>query len=219
MAAAIPVISAATGVLGLLQASNAQKQQGRYINSAIAAQQPQIAAQNQILQNAEAYDPAQQDKLAFSAANQNAGQTLSSQLGSMLGNFTQGGGQPAGDTAFNLASQGAANRVMDPLRMWAAQQVALEPQKKADALSAVFRAPAGQISDTYFNAAKFAGGNADPSGSINALVNALSKMGQPAVGPGGTAAGPVYGNQVLPGSTQGPTGVWQLPQDPFALGG
>lgn len=184
------------GGAGLLEGAAGQNAQKGYEKKAIQAMAPQEAAQKALLQQAQAYNPASEDKMAFASANQNAGQQLQSSLGNLSNQFMSSGGSPTGDTAFGGVATNQANRVNDPLRVWMAQQQATETQRKMGAFDSVFQAPAGQIASNYFRAAQ----NNTPSygPSLQLLSQAFQGLGPKASGSGyGSPSDPVNGTDTV----------------------
>lgn len=196
--------AAASGLLGgagLLEGAAGQNAQKGYEKQAIAALQPQLTAQKTLLKDAQAYDPAMQDKQAFASANQQASGQLGQTLGNLSGQFQSAGGSPTGDTAFGGIANNAANRIQDPLRVWMANQQSTEAQRKMQAFDSVFQAPAGNIASNYFKAAQLNTPSYGPS--LQLLSQAFKGLGPKASGSG-------FGSD--PGMGTGPG-------DPLSVGG
>ena len=154
MAAALaPIISGVLGITGLIQSSNQQSEANNLQNQALAAQQPQIDAQNALLGVAKNYNAGMQDAQGFQTAQAGAGNVLSSQLQQLVGKYGSSGGSPGSDTGFNISAANTANNVLDPLKNWEAGQVATEPQRQAQMFDNVFSANSGQVSQEYFQGA------------------------------------------------------------------
>jgi hypothetical protein len=173
MAAALGTVAPLVlGGLGLLQNSQNARSANNIQNQGLAALQPQVTAQQDLLGQAQGYSPATQDAIGFQVANNNATQNIGSSLKQLNGSFLGAGGSPTGDTAF----QGAANRtaagIAGPLALQQAQMVSSEPQRKMQALQSVFSAPAGNLANSYFNAAQ----QKAPSGQ--SWQSALNYLGQ-----------------------------------------
>jgi len=171
------VIPAALGAIGLIQNANAQKSQNSLTNAGVNVANLQGAGMQQALNAAETFDPAQQDRQAFQVAGNTAQQQLTQALQNLNARFTGSGGSPSGDTAFTTASLNTENRVLDPLRTWMASQVASEPQRQLGALESVYQAPAGQLANTYFNAAAQKAPSAQGlQGSIEQFMQGIGQL-------------------------------------------
>lgn len=151
-----PILGPALGVLGLIQGGNQSAESSNRVNQGIGAYAPAQAAQGALLNQAEANNPAATDANAVNMATNNTSHMLSSVLGQLNGQFTAGGGQPTGDTAFQFSANNAANNLTNPLNAWIANQVATEPQRQAQGFENVFSAPTGGMSQAYFQGAQAA---------------------------------------------------------------
>lgn len=171
MPAAAWAVPSAIGALGLYQ-SNQQASAARRAGN--AAGKPTLAAQNDLYNLAQSYDPHTESLRAIAGANQNASQVFQESLKSANGNFLSSGGSPTGDTAFNVNATNAGNRAIDPLRAFSAQLLSSETSRKADMFSRVFGAPVGNIANSYFQQA--AGYQGDAANSMKMFLDGLKNM-------------------------------------------
>jgi hypothetical protein len=147
------VVPGALGALGLYQQSQAAKKQSDAISKAQKAGKFTEASQGRMFQLAENYDPVKSADVAIGRAREVAGHTLQKNLKELRGNFVSGGGDPAGDTEFNVRAQDVTNQVMDPLRDFIAKTRAAADMQKIGAYQAVAGVPIGQISQNYWQQA------------------------------------------------------------------
>ena len=175
-AAAAWAVPAAVSLFGIHQsgqqanARNKMLKRGHQMQAAISEQQ--LAALRNLMGIADNYDPKAQTKVAVDAASGVASQTLERALKGIKG---QAGPEGPGDSAFHVTGQRAVNDNLDPLKMFAAQETAMEASRKADMYQRVLGAPTGQIGESYFRMASSMP-RSDPAGSMALLSQALQRM-------------------------------------------
>ena len=160
------------GLLGLKQNADQNKAANKQAGKAGKLSDVQFAALQKLMGLADQYDPKAQTKVAVDAASGVASQTLERALKGIKG---QAGPEGPGDSAFHVTGQRAVNDNLDPLKMFAAQETAMEASRKADMYQRVLGAPTGQIGDNYFRAAASMP-RSDPAGSMALLSQALQRM-------------------------------------------
>src|SRR3990167_191891 len=147
-----PAIIAA---LGLWQSGQQAKAQQKVLKSGAAVSKEtsniQLDALKELSGIAKGYDPSKQTDTAVEYAGDVASKRLDTSLRSLRTMY--GGGDPFGDSEFQVSAQRATNDALDPLKSFAANEKANEPMKQAAFWQAILGAPVGQISDGYFKAA------------------------------------------------------------------
>jgi hypothetical protein len=178
------------GALGLFGQNEAQKQQAEYMRSAARFNDLRSGLFGDAAQIARNYDPAKEDRYAIDMAGDVAADKLGKSLKSLNQDFAVAGGSPTGDTAFRVRAQGAANRVADPLKIYAAQLASTETQRKAGMLGSVL-GMGGDIADNYLKMASAYETN--PQGAMSMMGAGFASMlgggGGGGLGPA-TATGP-----------------------------
>lgn len=201
------IIGPALGAIGLIQNAQGQRSANSNINQATNLANMQTQAFQNAMGAVNSYDPsaiaAQSGQQAITQG-QNA---LSDTLKRMSGQFTAAGGQPTGDTAFQVAGNQAASNTFSPIMQQIQAMIANAPQQKLGALTSLFNAPVGQAASTYFNAAQMRSPSPDSwSGPLSAIMGAFT----PKSGGSGlsTFSGDPTDDVGLPGDTQGASGVF-----------
>lgn len=122
----------ALGALGIGGASAADREQARSIRAARKLTEARTRGVNAGLNIAERYDPARENQAAIDYATNNA----QFNLGNSLAELNRSYGAAAGnDSLFRVRAQGAANRVADPLKQYAAELKRRETTDKLGALA------------------------------------------------------------------------------------
>ncbi len=188
----IDPISSSLGVMQLLGGKGARKKADASLGKADAFND---WLRNLIMGNvkgAQEYAKTGYDKetgIATQRASQVTSDALSKGITSARSQFLTGGGQPGGDTAFNVNAQGMTNRVTDPLREFVA---ARESGKYSAGLDAIMRAmsgPTNQIAQNYFSSMNAHGAQFNPQSGVQMLAGgippgALKKSGPSSMPPG-----------------------------------
>lgn len=181
-ASAIPVLLAAASIK---QSSDQAKAQNKVAKKAVKASERESQARLDVMDIlkglADNYDPAAQTKTAVDAASGVASATLEKALRNIKVKF---GASGPGDSEFHISGQRAANDALDPVRLFAAEQTAQEPMRRADMYARVLGAATGQTADSYFKAAATMP-RSDPSGSLALLSQAIQRMTNRTPQPGG----------------------------------
>lgn len=173
-AVALPIASMVLGGIGLVQQAQAQKKQADLANKAIKAGEFTKAAQQRQFNIAENYDPAREDAAAITNASNNANTQFRQALGKASSDFSIAGGQPTGDTAFNISASNLANRAYDPLKDFQANLESTRTARKSAMYNPVVGAPVGQLANSYFTAANMSQPNYGPSLSL--FTDSLKKL-------------------------------------------
>lgn len=173
------MLGAILGGLGLLSGITQQNRQANLqrdaINSAKEADAPLAEARRRLLELANSYNPAAENEAAYNFANQRASQSAQDGLQNLRARFMAGGGSPAGDTEFNVRSEGLLRGVMDPLRAQLMSMKAGETAQKAAMYQTVAGIPAGNLASTLLGASsQIGGGNIGPS--IQMLAGSLGQI-------------------------------------------
>ncbi len=177
------------GGLGIWQASESQKKQQDAIKKAQKSGKWTEAAQARMFGLAENYDPVKSGEIAIDRADEVAGANLERTLKSVRGDFVSQGGDPTGDTAFNVRAQTGVNRVLDPLREMIARIRAGADMQKMGAYQAVAGVPIGQVSQNYWQSA--AANQPNWAAPAQMLSQAIRGIGGPKGGAGGSGDGRV----------------------------
>lgn len=179
-------VPSALGAIGLMQNGQQAKKANALQNKAIDAGKYTGLAQKAAYDIAQGYNPAKENQAAIDYANQSAGTQLQTNLKSLRSDFMLGGGQPTGDTLFNVKAQDRADRTLDPLRQFAAQLKSGETMQKLQAYAPAMGAPVGQLASNYFQAAQNAAPNWGPSINLfaDAIKNIPGRSSQPVTTPG-----------------------------------
>jgi len=174
--AAAWAVPAAIGAFGLYQSNQqqnaARKAQQRAGNVTNALGMEQLGALQELRKIADSYNPQDTAKTAIDTASEVSAQTLEKALRRLKVGY---GGDGTGDTGYHLSAQRAVNDAFDPLKMFAANEMASAAQKKADMYARILGAPTGQIADSFFKSAALMP-RSDPSGSMNLLSQALQRL-------------------------------------------
>ena len=169
----------ALGGAGLFGASSAQRAQSKYMKEAAKALKVKTQGQREALAIARDYDPMAETQKAVDYAGDLAADRLGKSLADTNQRFRTAGGSPSGDTAFRVQAQGAANRVADPLRSFAAERAAQATQMRLNALTQALGA-GGNVADSYLSLANAS--QPDFSGAIQAFSSAFGNLTRKAPG-------------------------------------
>jgi hypothetical protein len=167
------------GGFGLLSGINQQNRQYGLqrdaIKSAKDADAPLAEARRKLLELANSYNPGAENQAAYDFANQRAMQSAENGLKNLRAQFMAGGGSPAGDTEFNVRTEGLLRDVMDPLRAQLMSMKAGETAQKAAMYQTVAGIPMGNLAQTLLGASsQIGGGNIGPS--IQMLAGSLGQI-------------------------------------------
>lgn len=193
---------AAAGALGLGGETEQERAQAEYYRQAAALDKLRAGGLSDYLDLARVYDPAADDQKAIDYAGNVAADKLGKSLSSLNQTFRNAGGSPGGDTAFRVDAQGAANRVADPLKLWAAQMASTQTQRKLAALNGAVNS-GGDIADNYLKLAQSQ--QTDPGGALAILSGGLQRMysGATSKAPMATPAAAMASNAEPQGSGMG----------------
>ena len=189
-AAAIPAVLGAVGLYQQNQQSNAARKAANKagdVSKAIGTEQ--LSALMKLREIADKYDPEDSTRKAIESASAASAQTLEQALRRMKVGY--GGGNPEGDTGFAVSAQRHVNDNLDPLKLFAANEMANMEGKRADMYQRILGAPTGQIADSFLKAAAMMP-QSNPSGSLAMLSGALERIFNKKGGAGGSgdAGGP-----------------------------
>lgn len=163
------------GGLGLMQNSAAQSSANNAVSFEEKAAAPGLAANQQLLQNAEAYNPAVQNQAAISQAQSQTQNTLANAIKGIQAQYASQGGTPGASTASDVQAQSATNQVLGPFAQQVATMIANEPMQKASMLQTVSQSAVGEMAPTYFKNAEVQSANA-PTASAGFLGQAVSNL-------------------------------------------
>ncbi len=165
----VSIINIANGLMGLF---------GRRANPAETAAATAIRNKDAFAQQLRAlaagYDPAAETQRSVAAGSDAASRALSNALSGLNARYSALGGAPSGDTRFSVAAQGAADRVLDPLKTFAANRAASEFASKLNAMAVANGADPGSIAPQYMALAQSA--RTDPSGAVGSLAAGLRSL-------------------------------------------
>ena len=99
---------------------------------------------------------------------------VSAELAQASSDFSIAGGQPTGDTAFNISASNLANRAYDPLKDFQANLESTRTARKSAMYNPVVGAPVGQLANSYFTAANMNQPNYGPS--IGLFTDSLKRL-------------------------------------------
>ena len=193
---------AVIGGLGLLQNSDAQSSANKAVSFQEQAAAPGIAANQQLLQNAENYNPAQQNQAAINQAESQTQNTLANAIKQINAQYAGAGGTPGASTANDVQAQSATNQVLGPFAQQVAAMIANEPMQKAQMLQTVSQSAVGEMAPTYFKNAEIQSASA-PTASAGMLGQAVQQFLK-TLSPGTTGTSPT-GQPFTPSSS---TGNW-----------
>jgi len=201
---------AAIGLLGLKQSGDQARKaaslqaQGNQLNTAAAQMQLE---NGQALQHwAQGYDPASEDARAIAETKPMIQSNISQALKEVSKAFMAGGGMPGLSSEFNVRTQGAVERAADPYRMWMANQVATQADRKGRALQmAAGSAPPGGLGDSFYKSMQITP-QVSSQGSLSMLMQALMQAFPHGGGGGAGGTGDQSGQSTMPYG-QPPTGT------------
>ena len=180
------IVPGVLGALGLMQGNQQANAQRRTQEKGLASAEKNDAAAQEIRDIlkgiADKYNPREVTDQSIGHASDVAGATLDKSLRGLTSRY--GGDNPGGDTGFSLSAQRATNDVLDPLKLFAAQERSMEASRKADMYQRVLGVPPSQMSDAYFKSASMMP-RTDPTGSLAMLSQSIQRMLNPTGGAGG----------------------------------
>jgi hypothetical protein len=170
IAAGIQGVGAIGGLLG-------GKRSNRQADKSQAAARDILGIQSQAMRTALAeatrYDPVKSDKAAMDLANEQAGAALDRTIRGLNARYAQSGGNPAGDTAHQMAVGRAANDIWDPVRSQFAMRAADAPLRRIEALMGAVGSGRGLASDYLAMSDRQ---RVDPTGAAMALGGAIDQF-------------------------------------------
>lgn len=138
------------GGLSLLTGMNANRSADRYNRSAASLNDARAQGVRDALGIARDYDPEAETQAAVDFASKVAESAIARSLSTLNTRFRNAGGQPGGDTMFRHSSQQAADRALDPLKGFAADQKSSETARRLGMLSQAVNS-GGDVAGTYMN--------------------------------------------------------------------
>lgn len=181
-------LQAAEGLYGLFSGGN--NQANGYYAAAARNLQQRLALSQELRKMADAYNPQADTQQSVDFASQVAGKSLTQALGNLNAGYEAAGGNPGGDTRFNVSAQGAADRIYDPLKTFAAQQASQNYARKMAAYQEAVAADNGSIAGQYMQLGNTV--RTDPSSSYGMLASGLRSF-LPSSGGASAGAGSVAG--------------------------
>ena len=167
----ISVGSTVLGGAGLFNGKRQQSEARKYQNQAAEALGEERDFRNRIRKIAMDYDPSKETEAAVDYASKVTGDTLTKGLLDTNARFKAAGGDPTGDTRFNVSTQGLTNRITDPLRAFVANRKGNEFQQRINAFQVALGAPVGQFADTYSRLSQMS--TPDLSGTMNLISSGI----------------------------------------------
>lgn len=164
---------AITGALGALGSNQKNRQAEEMMRMAKHFMETKGMGFDQAVFAAMNYDPLQEDAAGERYAMDSANRQLNGEMRRLNNIFKNGGGSPTGDTAFNVSAQGAADRVMDPLKLMMANNRSTATARKISALTQALGS-GGNLAGDYMALAS--GSRSDPSGSLALLGSGLEGL-------------------------------------------
>lgn len=167
----ISIGSTVLGGAGLFNQKRQQSEARKYQNQAADALGEERDFRNRIRKIAMDYDPSKETEAAVDYASKVTGDTLTKGLLDTNARFKAAGGDPTGDTRFNVSTQGLTNRITDPLRAFVANRKGNEFAQRLNAFQVALSAPVGQFADTYSRLSQMA--TPDLSGTMNLISSGI----------------------------------------------
>lgn len=175
------------GLYGLFNSGNSAAQS--YYSAAARDLQQRYALSRELQNMAQNYDPQADTQNSVDFASQTASKSLTQALSNLNAQYESAGGNPGGDTRFNVSAQGAADRVYDPLKTFAAEQSSQDYAKKMAAYEQALAADNGSISSGYMQLGNTV--RTDPTSSYGVLASGLRSF-MPSAGAGANGADMPY---------------------------
>lgn len=164
------------GGLGLLQANQSQQDaanlQKQGLRKQGAVDDFRLGEMRKMGALADGYDPNRETAASIKQAGDVTQYTLANALRNMGSEYRSGGGVPGLSSEYMTNATSTANRVLDPLKAFAAEQASTATQRKAQLLSMASGAAPGNVADTYFRAASSMP-QTSPAGGFQALMQAF----------------------------------------------
>jgi hypothetical protein len=162
-------LQAAEGLYGLFNSGNSAA--NSYYQAAARDLEQRRALSMELQRMAQAYNPQADTQNAVDFAGQTAAHSLQQALGNLNAQYLGAGGNPGGDTRFNVSAQGATDRIYDPLKTFAAQQASQDYARKMAAYEAALGADNGSIASQYMQLGNTV--RTDPTSSYGMIASGL----------------------------------------------
>lgn len=163
-------LSIVGGIQGIAGAARANRRADQAVGEAARVNRRRAAASDKALSIAENYDPAAETAASVDFARGTTETAIRNALTGVVNDFKLGGGQPGGDTLFNVRGGQAINRASDPLAAFAAEQKSTETSRRLG----MFRAAldmGGDLVGNYLALGETMKKN--PSGAMSILSGAI----------------------------------------------
>lgn len=193
------VIGLGLGAAGLLsqheqqrRATNQANKANDYNDRAVSLQEDQYynylkPTLEKLMSLSNSYDPVAEGAAGVNQAKRTTEETIQNALKGLRADYAKGGGVPGQSTEYGVRAQGMTNRAADPLRAYLAEAMSNPTQKKIQMMMSVLgQAPAGGLTNAYFNAAGNAANMVGPGGDFTDIARLISDaFGQKSPGGGG----------------------------------